>query len=526
MFRNLSRPHPGRSLGTLVTLAVAFAAAPAQAAPAPARPADAFVESVGVNVHLGFNDTPYVRADAVRDKLLELGVRYVRDGISQKRPDVYRRMRELAQLGVRTNLIVGDPLQRWDVGPLDEQLDLIERELAPAGVVASLEGPNEFDHQDVEEWAGPLRDYQRRLYEGVRARPGLDHLPVVGPSLVRWSSRAELGDISKWADYGNLHPYPGGRAPDESDHLSEELALASKNSASKPVQVTETGYHNAIGTDSGHLPVSEEAVATYMPRLYLEYFRRGVARTYAYELIDEWPDPGRTEKESAFGLLRNDFSEKPAYGAIKRLLALLADPGPSFAPAPLDLQVGGATQGLRHLLLQKRDGRHYLVMWRAVPVWEPDERHALGASSEPVRLTLNGAPGRVAVYRPNQSATPVAHHAGSEPVEIEVGPEVTVAEIGAAVTVRKAFRPGCRTAGASRVARPRRMRRLRGDERRLAKLLLRPSCAAPRPQRRRRAEKWLRARAGRIARSAERDGWRRHDRAVRYRVIRRVVRRS
>ena len=144
---NLYRPTPlrGRLLGALLLAltGVAGAASGASAAPLPARPADAFVESVGVNVHLGYTDTPYGQEAAIRDKLLDLGVRYVRDGISQGRPDVYRRLRELAQHGVRANLIVGDPLQRWGVGPLDAQLDLVAGGLAPTGAVVSLAGPTE-----------------------------------------------------------------------------------------------------------------------------------------------------------------------------------------------------------------------------------------------------------------------------------------------------------------------------------------------------------------------------------------------
>jgi hypothetical protein len=519
------RPATARLVGAVLVLAAA-GSSPAGAAPVPARPADAFVESVGVNVHLGFNDTAYAREDAVRRKLLELGVRYVRDGISQKRPDVYRRMRELAQLGVRTNLIVGDPLQRWDVGPLDDQLDLIERELAPAGVVASLEGPNEFDIQGQEHWSGPLRDYQRRLYEGARSRPGLANLPVLGPSLVEWDSRAELGDVSRWLDYGNVHPYPGGAAPDRNEQLEEVLSLASRNSAAKPVQATETGYHNALATDSRHLPASEQAAAVYMPRLYLDYFRRGIARTYAYELVDEWPDPGRADRESAFGLLRNDFSEKPAYVGLERLLALLSDRGPQFDAAPLDYRLEGAGPSVRQLLLQKRDGRHYLVLWRAVSVWDPAARQAATAGSETVRLTLAGPAARVNVYRPNEASAPVQLHAGEGPVAIAVGPEVTVVEIGSPIAARRAFRAPCRASRASRLVGPRRLRLLRSHERRLARLLLRPSCAAVRPKRRMRAERWLRSRARRINRRAHRTGWRRHHRGVRHRVIRTVVRRS
>lgn len=522
---NFSRPRPprGRLLGALLLSlsALAGGASAAAAAPVPAQPADAFVESVGVNVHLGFTDTPYGQDAAIRDKLLDLGVRYVRDGISQGRPDVYRQLRELAQHGIRTNLIVGDPLQRWGVGPLDAQLDLIARELAPAGAVASLEGPNEYDNQGEDNWVGPLRDYQRRLFEGARARPALAAIPVLGPTVVYRENRERLGDLSAWLDYGNMHPYPGGNAPDRDVHLEDEFKLASKVSASEPVQATETGYHNGTASDVGHLPASEHAAGVYMPRLFLDYFRRGIARTFAYELVDQRPDPGDTDSEASFGLLNNDFSEKPAYTALKRLLRLLSDRGPHFEARGLDLTVGGATSGLRQLLLQKRDGTHYLVLWRATPVWDPRGRQALGSEQGAVRLAVNGASPALVVHRPNESAAPVERHRGAS-VELVVGPEVTVVEIGQAPP--KGFRPACAASAPNRRLRGRTMRVLRRQERSVASAFLRPACAKVKPERRERLERWLRKRAKRIRIAARHSGWHKHRRAARHRVIRAVVR--
>jgi hypothetical protein len=261
-----------------------------------------------------------------------------------------------------------------------------------------------------------------------------------------------------------------------------------------------------------------------MPRLYLDYFRRGVARTFSYELIDEWPDPGRTDIESALGLLRNDFSEKPAYVVLKRLLALLSDPGARFDPGSLDYQLEGSG-ALRQLLLQKRDGRYYLVLWRATSVWDPVERHAVDGASETVRLALEGSPG-VAVYRPNRADAPVERRAGRGPLDIRVGPEVTVLEIRAPGAGVRALRAPCSSSRAPRALGGRRLRLMRPHERRLARVLARPACVAAKPRRRERAERWLRRRARMIRHRAGRTGWQRHHRRVRYRTIRAVVRRG
>src|SRR5712691_3345090 len=73
-----------------VTLACSLAvSAEALASPAKPKRADAFVDSIGVNTHLGYNDTHYNESDVVERKLSELGVRYIRDGLSQGKPWLY-----------------------------------------------------------------------------------------------------------------------------------------------------------------------------------------------------------------------------------------------------------------------------------------------------------------------------------------------------------------------------------------------------------------------------------------------------
>ncbi len=78
-----------------------------------------------------------------------------------------------------------------------------------------------------------------------------------------------------------------------------------------------------------------------------------------------------------FGLLRNDGSEKPAYKALKNLLNLLKDPGSSFTPGSLDYVLGGDTENVRHTLLQKADGKFYLILWQEVSGYNVDSKKGL-----------------------------------------------------------------------------------------------------------------------------------------------------
>jgi hypothetical protein len=434
-----------RTLPVLVSGVVAFGAG-AQAQAAPAKRADAFVDSIGVNLHLTYSNTPYGRYKVVTDKLMELGVRHVRDGVGLGRPDVYRALRVLASCGIRTNLIVGDPQQRYGTGSLGEQLAMVKRELIPA--VETLEGPNEYNNTTEEsnlDWPNTLRGYQERLYRLAEADPALSRIPRVAPSLVGPGSHDLLGDMSRFVDFGNIHPYPGGNEPDSEEHLTYHLDLAARVAGSKPVLATETGYHNALNVRAGgHGPATEEAAGVYMPRLFLEYFRAGYARAFAYELIDQFPSENRMNPEANFGLLRNDFSEKPAFTAVERLIDLLRDPGPGFRPRPLNYSIQGGPPTLRQLLLQKRDGTHYLALWNQVSVWDPKQRVALNPATVDVELALGRRARQIELYRPNESGRPLLRRTGARTLPLQLLPRVTVLRI---VPERARLRPAARRHG-------------------------------------------------------------------------------
>ncbi len=494
------------------TALAALALAPAAQADTPrARPADAFVDSIGVNVHLGYTDTPYRRYDEIQKKLIRLGVRHVRDGINPGQAFVYEAWRSLASCGIKLDLIIGDPLQRHGIGPLESQLDLV-KQARLQGALASIEGPNEYDIQGDPNWRPRLRDYQQRLYREVKSDPALRRIPVLGPSLVQGESRGQLGDLSGSLDFGNIHPYPSGNEPDLDSHMDQELGMAATNSGRKPVQATETGYHNAVDSSNPHRPATERAAGTYMPRLFLDYFRRGIARTYSYELLDEFPDGDKTQLEANFGLLRNDFSEKPAYTAIRHLTELLRDPGPRFKTGALPYSLAGTPNDLRQVLLEKRDGSFYLALWREDSVWDQNAGRKMATSADALRLSLPRGAKRVEVYRPSSNSGPVLKRANVRSVGLDVSPSVQIVKIV----------PSGR--------RPTALSHLKGQERRVAASFLRLRKVRPASlhvqHHQGRLGRWLTKRARSLRRNGRRHGWHKRNRLVRYRAIHAVLRRA
>jgi hypothetical protein len=412
------------------TAPVAAPAAAAAALPAvQARPADSLVDAFGVAIHTPYLDTPYADTARVKQALTDLGVRHVRDNLNLSVPQSFAAMREIASAGIRFDLIMGRP-GSWQTP--EKLVQAIATEL-PTGVVESLEGANEYNlDEHAVDWALELRTHQQQLWEAANANPVTADLPVLAPALGMRTGFDQIADLGQYADYGNAHLYPGGRPPSWGiDWLTQLEGIVVPG---KPVMYTEAGYHNALNTTSGHAPTPESVVGSYAPRLLLEHYLRGTTRVYNYELLDERADPELTDHEAAFGLLRHDFSPKPAYSAMKNLLALVADPGPAFSPGALAYTIDGATSDLRQVLVQKRTGEFVLLLWRDQSLYNPStgEQRPVPPRGMTVRFDEQS---RIAVHVPSAGAAPVAGGAGTS-VPLSMAGEVV------ALSIRPPAEPG------------------------------------------------------------------------------------
>lgn len=381
--------RPSLLAGVFAGLLCALGAAPAGAAMP--RRASSFVDSVGVNVHMSYFDTAYNHWQEVRDKLLELGVRHVRDGACVGCKVQRQRLLALGQAGIRVDYTMRQP------GSPDSLPSLVELLAGPMrSTVDSIEGPNEYDRSGDPRWAPHLRSYQRRLGELVRAEPRLRGVPLIGPSLVSAPDYFKLGSLARWINFGNIHPYAGGQVP--TANLAPNVDFEHRVAPHRQIVVTEAGYHNALASRGGHRPVSERAEAAYVPRLFLDFFRAGIARTYLYELVDEWPDPSHTNQEKNFGLLRNDFSEKPAFRTLKALLAAVRPVGQAhFRLRRLRYRIEHAPTDLRRLLLQTGPSSYALVLWRNTSVWDTGRLRPVAVRSSSARVSVQGGARAVSV---------------------------------------------------------------------------------------------------------------------------------
>jgi hypothetical protein len=378
--------------------------------------AEALAGSIGVVVHLNYVDTAYGRQAEVVGRLRELGVRQVREAMPT--PPVgplADGLRALRGTGVKAMLGTGDP-------NVDPEVAVRDSVAVMGGAIDAFEGPNELDNSGDPSWPDRLRDYMPRLRAAVRRQaPGT---PLVGPSFVDPGSRrlvpADLPGVP------NGHPYPGGNPPEE----VLRSALEELDPERRAVVFSETGYHNALADASEQPPVSEAAAAVYLPRLLVTAFGAGVRRTFLYELLDEKPDPGLTDMQQHFGLLRNDGSPKPAFLAIQRLIGVLR--GTSGVAGPrgrLTWALDAGDEEVERLTLVRRDGSRVLALWRPVSVWDRQALRPIDPGRVRAELSFERPVRDVTAWRPSVSAAPVLRRATARRLRLGLGGDLVLVSL-------------------------------------------------------------------------------------------------
>src|SRR3984885_6059248 len=288
--------------------------------------ADSIADSVGVNIHLHNANTVYGNFDLIQGLLTNLGVRHTRDGlIDTTWQQYYQRQMALGRLGIKC-LFITSPNQSSEL--------LTSWPGRVPGAFEGYEAPNEYDLSGDPHWAAAPNAFVRRLYSAVKSDPATSKFPVVGPSLTQTASYAQVAGLERYFDLSNLHNYFGGRNPGTpgwGDGGYGSIAYNISNSQTawpaKPIWTTETGYITDANNPQG---IPELVEGKYVPRMILEQLLHGVGRTYIYELIDQ--GSAVAGDSGHFGLARMDGSAKPAFTALKNLIATLADSGPQSLP--------------------------------------------------------------------------------------------------------------------------------------------------------------------------------------------------
>lgn len=368
------------------------------------RRAEDFVDSVGINTHFGHLGTPYAdRFELCAESLARLGIRHLRDDVIWGRenpPIQFEAIRTLAGRGHRFSLIFYDPN---GPGPPTPPERLPEIAAMSGGGLAIVEGSNEPPLLSKRA-AFPARSagHQRALARIARSDVRLAGIKVAGPSYI-FGNIALAQDLSAAVDYGNAHAYPGMEHPETGGpgSLKGFVAAVRPVFGPAPVLVTENGYHTALATAGGHLPVSEGIRARYLPRMLLWGHLSGVARTYLYELVSSF-DRGDADPESRFGLLTHDGRETAGFAAVRNLMALFRGTGAARPEdgAAVSVDLDGAAEGLQAAAFRRPDGTILVPVWLGVPGWDPGGRRPLpDLDGRAVEIGLSRAPKTASLHR-------------------------------------------------------------------------------------------------------------------------------
>ncbi len=410
-----------------------------------ARPADDFVESLGIVTH--FHHPTYdPHFDTIlKPRILELGIRWIRESTANYDtttfPTHVQRLQTLSQSDIHFVLTVHEADFLADTPSAGFHAKMAQF-LAANISIGAFENENERDHlasyltptinpnnpyclqpglNNIQNWLNRVScqnpDWREKLLHQaaalrkfLKSSPATRAIPVMAPSLVHVKDYAtqtlltggnlleEMRPLLSLTDIGTDHIYCffGGH----STCFATQLAPYQQYFGSKPLWVGEMGYHTYLGpeyTDG----VTEIQQAKYLNRSLLEYFNANVEKVFIYELFDQGYPAAPTQKEGAFGLLRNDGSRKPAFTALRDLVGLLQDPGPTFTPGSLDITITGGGTTVQSALMQKRNGRFYLAVWNEVGRSTDTDASKTVSVQWDVSKNVN-------VYRHSQGSTAIA----------------------------------------------------------------------------------------------------------------------
>ena len=382
-----------------------------------AAQADALVETISVQTHIGYGGGVYdTKWTTVQAKLQELGVRHIREKMFADSQTV-QRTRGLA------------PAIKLTAGCFPRGSDLSNAShcvgMANAygtQTIDAFDAWNEVDNQAG--FPSNWTSWQTTLWNTYQGNGTWASRPVLGNSLASAASADQVGSHPGILTHGNLHSYPyqGNGLP--SNVTTSWVPQYNKIDGGKPDFVTETGYHTCPACNG--IGVSELAQAKYTGRIFMEYWNAGIVRTNIYELMDE--GTSTTDREDHWGLVRFDGTSKPSFTMVKNLIALLSDPGAPFTAGKLDYTLTNKDATTHTALFQKRNGHFYLAIWQEKLVYAPNTETDITNADDVVTLTLpSSMPWKT--YKPLNGTSVVSSGTGSS-VTLNVPDHVLIVEIG------------------------------------------------------------------------------------------------
>jgi hypothetical protein len=389
-----------------------------------AESAAAFLNSIGVNTHLGETGpgTGYHDTAVVGNELRNTGIMHIRDSLFIGAG--LNRMRGInSRLGVTFDLVYDNYATTATTAGLEAAIANVG---SASSLVEAIEGANEPDYFGVYynglSGGAAAASIQRDLWSVVKANPNLKATPVYCTALSYpgpGGMIAALGNLAPWCDFSNSHDYVanltlGAYLPWDYLRVWTALPLASE-APGRPRVITEGGWSTQANASDG---VDETTQAKYLMEYLLDAFSQGITRTYIYELADDAADPALTNNQLHYGLYHADGTPKPAATMLANLNAMLRDVG--FTPGTFTYTLTGMPGNALRLPLAKSDGTFVLVLWQEATLWNAATHGEVSGPSSWVLLSLAAPASSVRIFDPLLGASPRLAYSDVQNVAVNI----------------------------------------------------------------------------------------------------------
>jgi hypothetical protein len=427
----------------LTAVVAATTMRPARAHETAAVSANAFLDSIGVCVHVQQHQPAW----AIAPGLKYLGARAVRDG-ADGNFDMTGLLLLHRQAGVKVVFGPGS-------GAHDDRIAKTIaacRQLAAAGALLAVEGPNEPNNfggvtyqgrnsSQLRSWA-PVADFQRDLYREARRDPILQAYPVYGPSecgaeednvglqflINPRRAHTSMPAGTRYADYLNCHNYVCGQIQGMIDNQATRAAATRSGVAIDDLFGNHgltwlkkfTGYTESeldtiakVTTETGwktdNSPAGDDRQGKVFLNVYLAQYNAGWKHTFVYEFVDD--------ADGAFGFYRDLTTPRKAAAYLHNFTTILADTGAGAANGKVEYFIRKRPPTVHDLLLEKRDGTYELAVW---------DEQVKGSSD--IVVKLGDRYDSVKVYDPTIGTSPTQTLANVRSVPLTVSDHVLILE--------------------------------------------------------------------------------------------------
>ena len=349
----------------------------------------------GIGVHLTFKGV-WTQHSAIRAHLDDLGVHLMRDRLTWQHAAQLRFFESAGSAGYQLHSTVGTAntvLSPIDKGKTIAALSSLGGMLHSLGMVnepSSSGGPGPWVDRTIAEgqW----------LREAIDTNSQLDRVPLGSPSLYAPSlTLAEdyqrLSVLGPLLDFGCMHDYPGGKQADT--FTAERLGKLRAGLGNLPLLVTEYGWNVRTEVTNRGRVIPENVQATYSAAAIYTAFLSGNTVSQ-FELLSEPADEEPDAFERGWGLIDcvsadpSTWVRRPSFHSVSAQLRWLRDGDPVDTLRPVQVSVEHPEDPLlRTLVVGKRGGGTWLIMYRSAQVWDFRVRSfgAIAVPKTPVTVT-------------------------------------------------------------------------------------------------------------------------------------------